>query len=75
MKGLPEEVAPPRFMFRYLLPQIEKSALYGQSYLQRRARISCAHGCHQRILAHGRLCTHLPSQMEFKMSKTVPYIY
>jgi len=40
MKGLPEEVAPPRLMFRYLLLQIEKSTLYGKKLSAKTVRAS-----------------------------------
>ena len=77
MKGLPKEVAPPRFMFRFLLPQIEKKELQGHrlprkfyQYVWPRYVHSCADGCHLCVLVPGHLCAYPPSQMEFKTSKT-----
>jgi hypothetical protein len=77
MKGLPEEVAPPRFMFRFLLPKIKKRVLHNQElpakfyqYVWPRYVHSCADGCHLCVLVPGRSCAYPPSQMEFKTSKT-----
>jgi hypothetical protein len=77
MKGLPEEVAPPRFMFRFLLPKIKRRVLHNQElpakfyqYVWPRYVHSCADGCHLCVLVPGRLCAYPPSQMEFKTSKT-----
>jgi hypothetical protein len=77
MKELPKEAAPPRFIFRFLLPQIEKKELQGYrlpkkfyQYIWPRYVHSCADGCHLCVLAPGRLCAYPPSQMEFKTSKT-----
>jgi hypothetical protein len=77
MKELPKEVAPPRFIFRFLLPQIERKELQGYrlpkkfyQYIWPRYVHSCADGCHLCVLAPGRLCAYPPSQMEFKTSKT-----
>jgi hypothetical protein len=70
-------VAPPRLMFRFLLPRIEKKELQGcrlprkfYQYAWPRYVHSCADRCQLCVLVPGHLCAHPPSQMEFKTSKT-----
>jgi len=72
MNALPKEVAPPRFMFRFLLPQIETEELRMKlyQYVLPRYVHSCADGCRLCVLVPGRLCAYSLSQMELKASKT-----
>jgi len=76
MRKLPEEVAPPRFIFRFLIPkirrrqQLELHQFKLFQYVWPRYVHSCADGCYLCVLVPRHLCVYPPSQAEFKTSKT-----
>ncbi len=80
MGKLPQEVAPPRFLFRFLISEIMQQIKQDQALQPRQFRLfqyvwpryvhSCADGCYLCVLVPRHLCVYPPSQAEFKTSKT-----